>query len=315
MGDGRGVRSAWKALGCIAAALALHACSQADDDNETAPAVENVTASPAPDAAGEQRQAARADPADGIALAAEEAAAKSPLPKVAPGATYEMGGFCMGRLEYPAELPVVDGNYDVAGGAQQAAAQRAIDAAILRRDLITLGYPAEVVKPLLDQWARDAATEAGLPEEEQAKRSEAALQGTTRDAFNHNDIGFGGGVAEVRLIKALRAWRDAHPGVPDVSYSAGECGAGEEPMRFMMEPRGRLYLIPAFYATACEKGGIDPFDLKRCRPWTEIPMGSSVELSGDYAFLAVFDDGRTKRGRGVRLDGQEEGEPPIVVRP
>lgn len=168
----------------------------------------------------------------------------------------------------------------------------AIEAAVTRADLQTLGYPKAVIEDEVSRW--ESATLAIIMRNEDA------------DIYSRS----------ATLARGLETWRKSHAPRLRPLVAEGGCGAGEGPVRFDLRPKGRLALIPRFYFAACQADGIDPYDRRRCQGWGEVAMDRDIYLSGNYAYAASWADGRSRRG-DLRIDpgDDEEAGPPIIVTP
>ncbi|WFE89792.1 hypothetical protein K1718_00065 [Roseibium porphyridii] len=60
-----------------------------------------------------------------------------------------------------------------------------------------------------------------------------------------------------------------------------------------------LYFIPDFYYFLCKKTGKSAWDTKDCRFW--IPIKEESYLTGHVRYIAVFENGKTKRG-GININ-------------
>ncbi len=177
-------------------------------------------------------------------------------------------------------------------GATSLMAALAIEAAVTRADLRTLGYPQALIESEVGRW--ETATLAIIT---RTKEADIYAQSKT-------------------LAQGLETWRKSHAPRLRPLVAEGGCGAGESPVRFDLRPRGRLELIPRFYFAACQAGGIDPYDRRRCQGWGEVALDRNVYLSGNYAYAASWADGRSRRGV-LRIDpgDEEKAGPPIIVTP
>jgi hypothetical protein len=163
----------------------------------------------------------------------------------------------------------------------------------LRRDLVTLGYPVDVVDSEL------ARSESELLLQIEARPN----AGLSTDSEEHSRRRLAGRLNAVRVARRLD--------VP-VIITVGGCGAAEEPVTFRLQPRGQAFVIPAFFFAACRARGVDPYDRRSCTGWGEVLDGRQAYLSGDYVYAANWPGGRTRRGT-VRIEG--ETPPPVVLRP
>ena len=140
-------------------------------------------------------------------------------------------------------------------------------------DFRTLGIPASVWEPILQSREKDAV------------RSE--LQHTPYD----------GRATEQQLAAALNRYRKEHnPSLPEF-YVHGGCGSGEVKVHIVLSPPdGQLFLIPVFLYKLCEAQHVNPADPKACDHWTEILNGAASYVSGDYVYLARWNDGSVRCG-------------------
>ncbi len=177
-------------------------------------------------------------------------------------------------------------------GATSQMAVIAIEAAVTRADLRTLGYPTAVIEREVGHW--ETATLALI-----ARSNEA-------DIYARSEA----------LARGLETWRKSNAPQLRPLVAEGGCGAGEAPVRFKLRPLGRLALIPRFYFAVCQAGGIDPYDRRRCHGWGEVAMDRDIYLSGNYAYAASWADGRSRHG-DLRIDpgDDEKTGPPIILTP
>ena len=82
--------------------------------------------------------------------------------------------------------------------------------------------------------------------------------------------------------------------VPGLVYEPG-CGAGAIKVTFRtLPPGGKLRLITSFDWRLCEARHRDPWDPTSCPGWTEV-VQERINISGDYHYIADWDDGTPKK--------------------
>lgn len=160
------------------------------------------------------------------------------------------------------------------------------------RRLAELGYPSAIVEQEVGRW--ETATLAII------------MRSEDPDIYAQS----------AGLAGASEHWRKANAPRSRPVIAEGGCGAAEGPVRFELRPTGSLAVIPRFYFAACQAGGIDPYDRRRCLGWGEAAIDRDVYLSGNYAYDATWPDGRRRRG-DVRIDAGEDEKAgsPIIVTP
>jgi hypothetical protein len=284
-------------MGLAAGALAVWALAGCGEEEPMA----------APDSPTARRAASPVPPPglpldDALAQVAAEFAAAQPKPDIAQlrreGGGYAMPNVC--NVEYPDDIDYgltlddTGSNAPAYRASWPARTIRAIDGALLRRDLRILGYPGDLVDAAVVEFSRGGEAPEPGPEIQSAAARDPEWVAYTSEL---GDSPWGAGTPTGRFL--LRLWRYRRDQAPDLVLirSGGDCGAGEMPIRFDIEPDGgRAFFITAFDLRVCRLSGGDPYDRRRCSRWREVLEGRDTWLSGRYAYAVEWPDGRSRRG-------------------
>ena len=169
-------------------------------------------------------------------------------------------------------------------------ANLAFDIVIWRNNLTKLGYPTEVVDPVLSEYETARLARALRSPRETIDRQKAA-----KDRFLN------------QFRAKLVAYRRSKPSLTPVVIEGG-CGAGEVNVRIGTEPGGaQVMVIPTFFYELCKAQRLDPEDTSRCNRWREAIDGRLSQVAGDYIYTAKWPDGATRRGT-LSFTGMEDGQ-------
>jgi hypothetical protein len=219
---------------------------------------------------------------------AEEPAAKEDLaPDWGDGAQYDILG-CGGFFIMPEDADDTTRRYGNA----------ALEIARMRRDLRTIGYPAEVYAAPLAAYERHLVEQARrrTPDEILIALGIGSdeIYDALPEAEEETEVGDPPEAALARSIEANRARVARH--LPQV-VAEGGCGdAPPAPVIVRTEPPGgEVLLISAFAFKVCTRKLTDPWDRFACR-WKEIETDKPTEIRGRNAYQVRWPDGDVRRG-------------------
>jgi hypothetical protein len=176
-------------------------------------------------------------------------------------------------------------------------ANLAFDTVIWRNNLAKIGYPAEIVDPLLSEY--ETARLAGALRSPPETRNQ---QDTANDRFLE------------RFRARLADYRRSKPSLTPIIVEGG-CGAGEVSVSIATEPRGaQVMFIPTFFYELCKAQRLDPDDTQRCNRWREAVDGTLSHVAGDYLYTARWPDGVTRRGT-LSFTFREDGQRILLRKP
>jgi hypothetical protein len=182
-------------------------------------------------------------------------------------------------------------------GRTSALANLAFDTVIWRNNLAKLGYPAEIVDPLLSEY--------------ETARLAAALR-SPHETSDQQETARGRFVERVRA--RLSDYRRSKPSLTPVVVEGG-CGAGEVNVSIATEPLGaQVMFIPTFFYELCKAQRLDPDDTRRCNRWREAVDGRLSQVAGDYLYMARWPDGAIRRGT-LSFTGMEDGQRVVLRKP
>ncbi len=170
-----------------------------------------------------------------------------------------------------------------------------------RNDLLKLGYPENVWRPLLEELEN---TQLNLRLKESGRASDPDCASPSSWLLDSS---------LKRLAAALNRYRQkSHTSLPKIII-AGGYGAGEVGAKVSTEPPGgQVLFIPCFFYELCKAQKLNPDDPDSCDRWREAIDGILVPVIGDYVYVARWADGTTKRGK-ISVRFLEEGQN-IVIR-
>lgn len=129
----------------------------------------------------------------------------------------------------------------------------------------------------------------------------ATLENTPRQRANQNKLNFtilDGQLLrlQIRFRDDLRRYAKNKTGMPKFEFM-GECGAGLAEISITTTPPGAtVSYIPLFQYALCDHKGINPKDPDKCEGWLTATT-LNLDIVGIYHYLAVWPDGRQKRGK------------------
>jgi hypothetical protein len=226
-----------------------------------------------------------------IAAAAELAEAPVAKRDLAPdwgdGARYDILG-CGGFFITPEESDEATQRYG----------NTALEIARMRRDLVTIGYPADVYAAPLATYERHLVEQAKRRTPDQVLMALGIGPDEIYDALpeaeDEAEVGEPPEAALARTIEANRARMARHlPGV----IADGGCGdAPPAPVILRTEPPGgEVLLISAFAFKVCTRKLPNPWDRFTCR-WKEVETGKPAEIRGRTVYQIRWPDGAARRG-------------------
>ncbi len=181
----------------------------------------------------------------------------------------------------------------------------AYDIAAWRLQLTLARYPEAVWAPLLDGYEQakllDILVRTTPPETDVDADAppDDAQDGGGDSGGDADDRAF-----EARLLKALEAYRAAHPTPRLLRFIRGAgCSGDAPPARVDAKPGdGVVWFIPMFYYELCRANGLAPDDPDSCDRWRELRDGVIADVAGDYAYEVRWPDGAALKG-ALRVAG------------
>jgi hypothetical protein len=188
----------------------------------------------------------------------------------------------------------------------------AINVSRWSRDLQTIGYPANVWKPLIEEFEKSHLEK--LTTINFVKLRPKSITPDRHGIFYSKFENEYQEEAQV-LASALNDYAEReHKSLPKIFLSGEKCtGAGGQVVTILTDPSaGRVSLIPIFFYKLCRAQGIDPYDRYACDRWREIPRGVSRMVSGDYRYVVDWGDGEQREGT-LPFNSKGDGDFRVIV--
>jgi hypothetical protein len=146
-------------------------------------------------------------------------------------------------------------------------------------ELPTLGYPGEMIAPLISDFESKA-----LQHLARAKKFEDFDKGVDREMR-----ALAKQLADLRSRRGLKAIK--------TEYNP-ECGGGGVVVTFKVPQGARLFIVPTFFARFCEnQKNVNPADMTKCDHYSEVFDGAQDRLAGSYRYIGRWDsDGHERKG-------------------